>query len=240
MAMLIIPAIDILEGKVVRLKQGIMEDAKKYYDNPLDVAKMFEDLGAKRVHIVDLDGAKKGTTVNYNIIAKIVSNTKLEVEVGGGIRDFDKANGYLDLGVNFIIIGTAAVKNKEFTKELLKLHNNKVILGLDCKGEFIATDGWYKKSETTIYDIIDFYKDTNPHAIIYTDIERDGMLTGLNLEMLKKLTSYSNIPVIASGGVKGGEDIENLKAIPNIYGCIIGKAFYEGKIDLKKAFTLQN
>ncbi|BAI79554.1 phosphoribosylformimino-5-aminoimidazole carboxamide ribonucleotide [Deferribacter desulfuricans SSM1] len=238
--MLVIPAIDILEGKVVRLKQGVMKDSTKYFDNPLDVAKMFQDLGAKRIHIVDLDGAKEGTTVNFDIISKIVQNTNLEIEVGGGIRNFEKAEKYFNLGINYIIIGTAAIKNREFTKEVINKYENRVILGFDCKDENVATDGWYEKSDVTIFEIIDYYKRLKPHALIYTDISRDGMLTGLNFDMLKKLANYSEIPIIASGGVKGIEDIIRLQEIPRIYGCIVGKAFYEGKIDLKEAFKLQN
>ncbi|KAA0258894.1 1-(5-phosphoribosyl)-5-[(5-phosphoribosylamino)methylideneamino]imidazole-4-carboxamide isomerase [Deferribacter autotrophicus] len=237
--MLIIPAIDILEGKVVRLKQGIMEESKSYFDNPLDVAMMFEDFGAKRIHIVDLDGAKYGDTINFDIISKIVTKTDLEVEVGGGIRDFDKLKVYFEIGVNYPIIGTAAVKNREFTVEALEEYPDKIILGFDCKGEYVATDGWYEKSDVTIFDILDYYGKYRPSAIIYTDIERDGMLTGYNVDMLNRVSKHSKQPVIASGGLKGIEDIEAASKIENIFGCIVGKAFYEGKIDLKQAFKFQ-
>ncbi|MGA1845520.1 1-(5-phosphoribosyl)-5-[(5-phosphoribosylamino)methylideneamino]imidazole-4-carboxamide isomerase [Deferribacter abyssi] len=237
--MLIIPAIDILGGKVVRLKQGLMEESKSYFENPLDVAMMFKDFGAKRIHIVDLDGAKYGDTVNFDIISKIVTKTDLEIEVGGGIRDLSKLKVYFDIGVNYPIIGTAAIKNKDFTTEALSEYPDKIILSFDCKGGFVATDGWYEKSDITIFEILDYYGKYQPSAIIYTDIERDGMLTGYNIEMLKKISKHSKFPIIASGGLKGIEDIKAVLRIENIFGCIVGKAFYEGKIDLKQAFKLQ-
>ncbi|MGB9732239.1 MULTISPECIES: 1-(5-phosphoribosyl)-5-[(5-phosphoribosylamino)methylideneamino]imidazole-4-carboxamide isomerase [Calditerrivibrio] len=230
--MLLIPAIDLLGGRVVRLEKGDMDRFKVYSENPLDVAKQFEDMGVKRVHIVDLDGAKKGDAVNYNVIENIVKHTNLSVDVGGGIRNIKRFEDYINLGVHYVVLGTAVVKDVNFTKEVLQKYPERVILGLDAKDGYIATDGWYEKSSLTAIDVIDSYKEYDVAAIIYTDISRDGMLAGINVKATVDLSNRSPFPVIASGGLKGEEDIWELKRY-NIFGCIIGKAFYEGKIDLK-------
>jgi phosphoribosylformimino-5-aminoimidazole carboxamide ribotide isomerase len=236
--MLILPAIDLLGGNAVRLKQGDMDDSKKYFDNPLDVAKIFADAGVKRIHIVDLDGAKSGDTVNFKIIENIVTKVNLQVEVGGGIRNLDRIQAYKNIGVSYFILGTAVIKNPDFTKEALKNYPNQIILGIDAKDGFVATDGWYKKSDKTAIEAILNYKDYMAESVIYTDISRDGMLQGINIEKTIELASNSPFPVIASGGLKGIDDILALKDKKNIYGCIIGKAFYEGKVDIKEAYLL--
>jgi len=230
--MLLIPAIDLLGGKVVRLEKGDMDKFKVYSENPLNVAKQFEDMGIKRVHIVDLDGAKKGEAVNYTIIENIVRHTGLSVDVGGGIRNMKRCEDYFNLGVDYIVLGTAVVKDVDFTKEALQKYPERVILGLDARDGYVATDGWYEKSSLTAIDVINSYQTYDVAAIIYTDISRDGMLAGINVKATVDLANRSPFPVIASGGLKGEEDIWELKRY-NVFGCIIGKAFYEGKIDLK-------
>ncbi len=236
--MLIIPAIDLLGGKAVRLKQGDMEDFKKYYDNPVDVAKQFADFGVKRLHIVDLDGAKTGDTVNFKIIENIISQVRLDVEVGGGIRNLQRIKSYFEIGVKYTILGTAVIKAAEFVKEALEEFPERIILGIDAKDGYVATDGWYEKSTVSAIEAIKRYCEFKAESVIYTDISRDGMLQGINIEKTVELALESPFPVIASGGLKGIEDIEGLKGNKNIYGCIVGKAFYEGKIDLKKAVEI--
>lgn len=236
--MLVIPAIDIFDGKVVRLEKGDMENRKKYFDNPLDVALMFTDEGVERIHIVDLNGAKTGENVNFKIIEKIVAKTGLVTEVGGGIRDFARVNAYFELGVNFPILGTATVKSPDFVREVLTRYPKKIILGVDAKDGFVATDGWYKTSEKTVMDILCEYEGYEPESVIYTDISRDGMLEGINIESTVDVAEKSGLKIIASGGLKDLGDIEALNDTGIIYGCIVGKAFYEGKVSLKEALKI--
>lgn len=233
--MLILPAIDLLGGKAVRLKQGDMDDFKKYYDDPVDAARIFADSGVTRLHIVDLDGAKSGDTTNFNVIEKIASQVDLKIEVGGGIRNLDRIKAYKDVGVDFSILGTAVIKDPEFTKAALTEFPGQVVLGIDAKDGFVATDGWYEKSDKTAIQTVLEYKDYKAESVIYTDIARDGMLQGINIEKTLELAASSPFPIIASGGLKDINDVKALYKKENIYGCIVGKAFYEGKIDLKEA-----
>lgn len=234
--MQLIPAIDLLGGKVVRLEKGDMEKFKIYSDDPVGTAKQFEDMGVKRLHIVDLDGAKKGEAVNYDVIEKIVTNTNLSIDVGGGIRNLKRCEDYFNLGVDFVVLGTAIVKAPEFAQEALRKFPKKIILGLDAKDGYIATEGWYEKSSFTALELLEKYKDYDVSAVIYTDISRDGMLTGINVSATVELAKHSPFPIIASGGLKGEEDIFDL-AKYNVFGCIIGKAFYEGKIDIRSVLN---
>lgn len=234
--MQLIPAIDLLGGKVVRLEKGDMEKCKVYSNNAVDTAKQFEDMGVKRLHIVDLDGAKKGEAVNYDVIEKIVTNTNLSIDVGGGIRNLKRCEDYFNLGVDFVVLGTAIVKDPEFAQEALRKFPKKIILGLDAKDGYIATEGWYEKSSFTALELLEKYKDYDVSAVIYTDISRDGMLTGINVSATVELAKHSPFPIIASGGLKGEEDIFDL-AKYNVFGCIIGKAFYEGKIDIRSVLN---
>ncbi|MCA1927826.1 MAG: 1-(5-phosphoribosyl)-5-[(5-phosphoribosylamino)methylideneamino]imidazole-4-carboxamide isomerase [Calditerrivibrio sp.] len=230
--MLIIPAIDLLSSNVVRLEKGDMDKFKIYSKVPLSVAKSFEDMGVERLHIVDLDGAKKGSLENFDIIEKIVKNTSLSVDVGGGIRDISRAQRYFDLGVKYVTIGTIAVKDPETTKDILEKYPNSIILGIDARDGFVATDGWYENSNKRAKDLVDDYIGFKVASIIYTDISRDGMLTGINVDATVELSEKSPFPVIASGGLKSEKDIFELEK-RSVYGCIVGKAFYEGLIDLK-------
>lgn len=236
--MLILPAIDLLGGKAVRLKQGDMDDFKKYYDDPVDAAKQFADSGVTRIHIVDLDGAKSGDTTNFNVIERIAGTIDLKIEVGGGIRNLDRIKSYKEIGVDFAILGTAIIKDPEFTKAALTAYPDQVILGIDAKDGYVATDGWYEKSSQTAIETALQYADYKAESIIYTDIARDGMLQGLNIEKTLELADASPFPIIASGGLKGIGDVEALIGKNNIHGCIVGKAFYEGKISLTEAIDI--
>lgn len=236
--MLVIPAIDLIDEKVVRLKQGIMEDATEYGHDPRDVALMFAELGVKRLHIVDLNGARTGETHNFNIIKEVVEKSKLSIEVGGGIRNMERLDAYMDMGVDYAILGTVAVKNPEFVMEACEKYPNKIILGIDAKNLQVATEGWYENSSISVIDLINKYKGCNVESVIFTDIDRDGMLKGINIEQIKYVADNSPFSVIASGGVASIDDINLLRSTnhPNIKGCVVGKAIYENKINLEDLF----
>jgi len=234
--LIIIPAIDILDNKVVRLEQGIMENAKDYNLDPISLAKSYEDLGIKRLHIVDLNAAKGEINTNSKTIENIAKSISIDIELGGGIRDIDRAKTLDNLGVKYFILGTIAVKDQSITELIIDLFPNRVILGLDAKGNRIATDGWYKESSMILNDMVDRYRDCQIDSIIYTDISKDGMLAGLNLELTDSLADYSFCKIIASGGVSSMKDIEALTNLDNsnIYGVVVGKAIYEGIINLSE------
>lgn len=237
--MIIIPAIDLLDEKVVRLTKGIMEDATEYGHDPRDIALMFAELGVERLHIVDLNGARTGENQNFNIIKEVVEKSKLQIEVGGGIRDMSRLDAYMDMGVSYAILGTVAVKNPEFVKAAAKKYPNKIILGIDAKNMMAATEGWYEESSLSVLDVIKRYEGCQIDSVIFTDIEKDGMLAGINIEQIKKVADNSIFPVIASGGVSGIDDIKLLRSMDhkNIKGCIVGKAIYENKINLEEVFN---
>ncbi|PSM52333.1 N-(5'-phospho-L-ribosyl-formimino)-5-amino-1-(5'-phosphoribosyl)-4-imidazolecarboxamide isomerase [Campylobacter blaseri] len=232
----ILPAIDLKNGYAVRLKKGLMESAKIYSKDPSEIAKKFEDMGARWLHLVDLDGAFAGKAVNYKAIEKIVSSTNLKVEVGGGIRDEQRIKDYQNIGVERFILGSIALKNLNFTKEMAKKY--KIAVGIDAKGGMIAVEGWAEVSKVKATDLAKEYANAGVDAIICTDIEKDGMLSGVNVEFTKEIALASGIKTIASGGVKDINDIVALKNSGKIYGVIVGKAYYEGKIDLKEVFKL--
>ena len=236
----IIPAIDILDGKVVRLFQGKYDKSKKYDTEPLEQAKFYEDSGVKTIHVVDLDGARYGKLSNLSVIENIVKNTSLSVEVGGGIRDKDKAQVYFDIGVERVILGTIAVKDINKTKEMLELFPGNIVLGLDTINGKVAVEGWEEASEFTIEKFIDIYKENKVRALIFTDISKDGTLEGVSYGWLSKLLKISPFSVIASGGVGSVDDVVKLLEMKNdkLEGVIIGKAIYENKIDLKEAVKL--
>lgn len=232
--MLIIPAIDLLDAKVVRLKKGDMKDYKIYSDDPVSAAAEFQKMGVKRLHIVDLDGAKKGESVNFDVIERIVRHTDMEVEVGGGIRTFERVEAYFALGVKYVILGTTAVKDIPLTKKIASAYPGRVILGMDARNGILSAEGWYEDSSLTVEDFISEYKNTPFESVIYTDILRDGMLQGINIEKTGELAAKIPFGVIASGGLKSKDDVYALQKIDNIKGCIVGKAFYEGLIDIKE------
>ena len=237
--MIVIPAIDLMDGHVVRLKKGIMEDASVYERDPLETAKMFADIGARRIHIVDLNGARTGENGNYRIIEAIASKTDAEIEVGGGIRNMQRLHDFMEMGVSYAILGTVAVKNPDFTLEALNSFPNKIILGIDTVHGKAALEGWYEASNITTAQILEKYKEKSVESVIVTDIDKDGMLSGVNTAMIDETAKISPFPVIASGGVSAIKDITDLEKLnnPNIKGCIVGKAIYEGRINLKEVFS---
>ena len=230
----IFPAIDLKQGCAVRLSKGEMQSAKIYSKDPCELAKKFEDLGAKWLHLVDLDGAFAGEAVNFKAIERIVKSTRLRVEVGGGIRDEARIKEYLSLGVDRFILGSAALKNRDFVKQMAKLY--RIVVGIDAKNGLVATEGWAELSRVKATDLARDYADAGVCAIICTDISRDGMLSGVNVEFSCSIAKASGIDTIASGGVKDMSDIIALKNAELIAGVIVGKAYYEGMLDLKKAF----
>ena len=239
--MLIIPAIDIKNGKCVRLSQGQMDHETIYSENPLDVANKWVEEGAERIHIVDLDGAIEGKPVNVDIIHSIVeAYPNIPLQVGGGIRDEDTIQTYLDVGVSYVIIGTRAVTTPHFVSDVCLEFPGHIIVGLDAKNGKLATDGWSKLSNHDANDMAQRFEEDGVAAIIFTDINRDGMLNSLNIEATVNLCSKISIPVIASGGVASLKDIRSLCEITEegIFGVITGRAIYEGTLDFAEAQKL--
>ena len=240
--MLIIPAIDLKDGQCVRLRQGRMEDATVFSDDPVQMAGKWVSKGARRLHIVDLNGAFAGTPVNGEIVKAIArAYPSLPIQIGGGIRDLDSVQFYIDAGVSYVIIGTQAVKQPEFVKAACAAFPGKVIVGLDAVDGRVATEGWADVSELTAVELARQFSDYSVEAIVYTDISRDGMMKGVNIEATVELAEKSSIPIIASGGIAKLADIVDLKAVSKtvtgagILGAITGRAIYEGKLDLAEA-----
>jgi phosphoribosylformimino-5-aminoimidazole carboxamide ribotide isomerase len=238
--MIVIPAIDLKEGKCVRLLQGRMEDATVYSDNPCETAKSFEALGAELIHVVDLDGAFAGEPRNLESIKSILSCLHIPIEVGGGIRDLSTIGRLLGLGVSRVVLGTAALEVPGLVVLACKKHPGQVVAGIDAKDGMVAVRGWGSVSGVKAEDLAKKMEDAGVRAIIYTDISRDGMLTGHNIEATMNLASHVTIPVIASGGVKDLDDIRALMDVERfgIEGVITGKAVYTGALDLKEAIAL--
>lgn len=224
MTFTIIPAIDLLDKQVVRLKQGRYKDVTFYDYSPLDLAKQFQDAGATRLHIVDLNGARDGSVVHGHIIESIRSQTSLQIEVGGGIRNHKSVEFYLNCGVNQLIIGSLFIANFKLAAELVQQYPQHIIAGVDAKKNFVATDGWEKTSELTLETLCTQLNPLPLHSVIYTDIAKDGMMAGPNLNMLETVANYSQHSVIASGGIRHKQDITIVKQLQNVSGCIVGKA----------------
>lgn len=233
----IFPAIDLYEGKAVRLLKGDYEKMTIYSDNPAEFAKDFEKQGAKFLHIVDLEGAKSGTTPNLGTIKEIVDASNLFVEVGGGIRSMDVIEKYIDAGVSRVILGTAAVNDEDFLKAALSSYGEKVAVGVDIKDGYVAIKGWTEKSEFSCFDFCKKMQDLGVKTIICTDISKDGAMQGTNHDLYRELSEKFSIDIIASGGVSSLEDVEKLAKL-NIYGAIIGKAYYTGAISIKDAIEV--
>lgn len=233
----IIPAIDLLGGKAVRLLKGDYDKVTVYSDDPAAVAESFERAGAKYLHVVDLDGAKDGTTANFETIKEIIKKTNLSVEVGGGIRTLERVKKYMDIGVDRVIIGTAAVTDPEFLKKAVSLYGERVVVGVDIKDGFVAIKGWLEISELSCKEFCKDLEDVGVKTIICTDISKDGMMSGTNRELYRKLYDEFNINIIASGGVSSMEDIAVLSSM-GLFGAIVGKAIYTGAIDLSDAISL--
>ncbi len=236
--MLIIPAIDLKDGKCVRLKQGRMEDNTVFSDDPVATAKRWVDAGAKRLHIVDLNGAFAGKPVNASAIHQIAQTfPDLLIQVGGGIRDINTIQTYLDAGVSYVIIGTKAVKEPHFVSDVCLEYPHHIIIGLDVRNGKVATEGWSKLSHHDVIDLAKRFEKDGVEAIVFTDISRDGMMQGLNIDSTVALANAINIPVIASGGITTMDDIEALCKVAGegIIGAITGRAIYEGTLDFAEA-----
>ncbi|WP_269900848.1 1-(5-phosphoribosyl)-5-[(5-phosphoribosylamino)methylideneamino]imidazole-4-carboxamide isomerase [Paenalcaligenes faecalis] len=239
--MLLIPAIDLKDGRCVRLRQGALDDVTVFSDDPAAIAEQWLDQGARRLHLVDLNGAFAGKPVNKEAIAAILDavNDEIPVQIGGGIRDLDTIETYLDMGMRYVIIGTAAVKSPGFLRDACSAFPGSIIVGLDARDGKVATDGWSKVSRHDVLDLAKKFEDYGCESIIYTDIGRDGMLSGVNLEATVRLAQHVNIPVIASGGVTDIKDIQQLCEVENegVEGVILGRSIYEGTLDFAKAQT---
>lgn len=235
--MIILPAIDLLGRKAVRLLKGDYNQVTVYSDSPLEVARKFKSLGAMHIHMVDLDGAKYGTTPNMDIVAEVVENTGLFVEIGGGIRSMDTVKKYIDAGVSRIILGTAAICDEAFLKEAVRTYGEKIAVGADVKDGKIAVKGWLEQSDVTLDEFFLKMQNLGVKNIICTDISRDGAMRGTNLELYRELSAKYSLDITASGGVSSIEDVKELRKM-NLYGAIIGKAYYTGAVDLKEAIEV--
>ena len=232
--MKIFPAIDIKDQKCVRLVKGDFENKTEYEMSPIEQAEKFKNHGFKNLHIVDLDGALTGETVNIDIVQDIVGKFDLKIEIGGGIRNPDSIQKYIDAGVDKVILGSAAIKNKNFLKEACKKFPNRIALGLDAKDGYLSLSGWKKSSNQLTLDYLKEVNDYGVSRLIYTDINRDGMKRSPNFEETSKVADISRCPVIISGGVSSLDDIKKAKSLNNIEGIIVGKAIYDGDIKLEE------
>lgn len=229
------PAIDIKDGKCVRLKKGLFDEVTVYSDEPWEIAKEFERAGAKFIHNVDLDGALKGRSVNAEVIKKIVNSVSIPVQLGGGIRTLENIQEVLDLGIYRAIIGTKAVQNPDFIRQAIERFGaDRIVVGVDAKDGLVAIEGWEKVSDQTALGMAMAMKEMGVKTIVYTDISKDGMLSGPNIEQTKLLSDRTGIDIIASGGMSCMQDLENV-CEAGIHGAIMGKALYEKKIDLREA-----
>jgi len=236
----IIPAIDLKGGKCVRLVQGDMDKATVFSDDPVATAKRWEACGAARLHVVDLDGAFDGAPKNRSTIEKIVDSLKIPVQVGGGIRRIETIEAYVDLGVDRVILGTVAQKDPELVIKACELYHGRIVVGIDAKSGKVAIKGWAEVTSESAMDLAAEYEDYGVAAIIYTDISRDGMMVGPNIEATRELALSIDIPVIASGGISSLEDIKSILALENdgVEGVITGKAIYSGALRLEDAISL--
>ena len=239
--MLIIPAIDLKDGQCVRLRQGLMDDSTVFSDDPVAMARRWVDAGCRRLHLVDLNGAFAGEPVNGEVVTAIAAaHPELPIQIGGGIRTLETIEHYVRAGVDYVIIGTRAVKEPAFVAEACAAFPGKVIVGLDAKDGLVATDGWAEVSEVRAADLARQFESDGVAAIVYTDIARDGMMQGVNVEATVAMARASSIPVIASGGITNLDDIEALVAVADqgICGAITGRAIYEGTLDVAEAQRL--
>jgi phosphoribosylformimino-5-aminoimidazole carboxamide ribotide isomerase len=233
--MLVIPAIDLKEGQCVRLFQGKRDAVTTYSNDPVATAKKWESYGAELIHIVDLDGAFTGTQANLDAIIKIRQSVKISLQVGGGIRNMENIIKLFSAGIERVIIGTAAIENPEFIKSFCSRYPGRVLIGIDAKDGMVAIKGWEEVTSLDAREFAGHLEVAGAAGIVYTDIARDGTLSGPNIEAIRKMVESVSIPVIAAGGVSSIEDIKNLMKIQNLWGVITGKAIYSGTLDLKEA-----
>ena len=238
--MIIIPAIDLKEGRCVRLAQGDFRRVTVYSDDPIEIAKKWQENGAERIHVVDLDGSLAGSPRNEDVIRKIVEEIEVPIQVGGGIREIKTILFYMGVGVQWVILGTMALRDIRFVREACDAFRGRIILGIDANDGKVAVQGWTEQTSESAVDLAKCYEGYGLAAVVYTDIKRDGMGTGVNIEATRNLARLVNIPVIASGGVSSLQDIEKLREVEKdgITGVIIGKALYSGAISLKEAISL--
>ncbi len=233
----IFPAIDLYDKKAVRLYKGNYDEMTVYSYNPIEIAYDFEKNGAKFIHIVDLEGAKNGTTPNIEIVKDVATKTSLFVEIGGGIRSIETVEKYLNAGVNRVILGTSAVTDESFLREAISKYGEKVAVGADVKDGYIAIKGWIEKSQYSLDEFLEKMQKLGVKTVICTDISKDGAMKGTNLALYKELSEKYSLDIVASGGVSTIDDVKALKEM-NLYGAIIGKAYYTGAIDLKEAIEV--
>lgn len=234
--MQIIPAIDLIDGKCVRLTKGDYNTKTIFDSDPLKVANYFLESGVSFIHVVDLDGAKAGKIINIDTIKKICENN-IPIEVGGGVRDYESIDLLLNLGVKRVILGSVAVKNQDFLKDAIgKYGSEKIVLGLDCNGDLVSIHGWQENSSITCMEMLNTFKNFGGKNVIYTDISKDGMMAGTNIEELTKLVA-TGLNIVASGGISSLDDIKKCKEI-GCFGAIVGKAYYLGKINLSEAINI--
>lgn len=238
--MIVIPAIDIKDGRCVRLRQGKMTEETVFSEVPEEMAARWHEAGAERLHLVDLNGAVEGRPVNEEAIRRVTEAVPVPVELGGGIRDMRALEAYFELGVHFAILGTVALKNPDFVREACQRHPGRIILGIDAREDRVAVEGWTEETETTPAALAKRFEAAGVSAVIYTDIQRDGMRAGPNVEATRKLAREVDIPVIASGGISGISDVADLLSLSGegVIGMITGRALYEGSLDLREAIRL--
>lgn len=238
--MIIIPAIDLKDGRCVRLAQGDFRKVTVYGEDPAQVARLWKEKGATRLHLVDLDGSLAGKPRNGDAVRAIVNATGLPIQVGGGIRSLETMESYLEAGVSWVILGSALLKDESLVREACRRYPDRIILGIDARGGRVSVEGWTEQSDITAAELADRYREEALHAIVYTDIQRDGMEQGVNVEATRALAEATNRPVIASGGVAGIGDIERLleSGGPGILGVITGRALYTGALSLEEAIAL--
>lgn len=235
--MLIFPATDIYDGKVVRLYKGDYDQMTVYSDNPVEIARSFAACGAEYLHVVDLEGARDGTTPNSDVVRALVKESGMLVEIGGGIRTEDTVKTYMDMGVARVILGTAAVTDPVFLKKMVALYGERIAVGVDIKDGFVAIKGWTEKSEVTCDAFFEKLQQIGVSTVICTDISKDGALSGTNLQLYRDLSEKYSMQIVASGGISTEEDILALRSM-DIYGAILGKALYTGNLNLKEAVKL--
>ncbi|MBE7015895.1 MAG: 1-(5-phosphoribosyl)-5-[(5-phosphoribosylamino)methylideneamino]imidazole-4-carboxamide isomerase [Ruminococcaceae bacterium] len=235
--MIIFPAIDLYDKKAVRLLKGDYNQMTVYSDNPCEIAKDFEKKGATHIHIVDLEGAKTGGTPNIDCVKDIVASTSLFCEIGGGIRNMETVDTYIAAGIKRVILGTAAVENEDFVKECTNKYGDKIAVGVDIKDGYVAIKGWLEKSQYKCFEFCEKMQSLGVKTLICTDISKDGAMVGTNHELYRQLSEKFDIQIVASGGVSSIDDVKKLRTL-DIYGAIIGKAYYTGAIDLEEAIEV--
>jgi phosphoribosylformimino-5-aminoimidazole carboxamide ribotide isomerase len=236
---IIIPAVDIKGGKCVRLEQGFMDRETIFSDYPEEMALQWERKGAKRLHLVDLDGAVQGIPFNKKVIRNVVDRVSIPVQLGGGIRDLDTIEGYINLGIDQIIIGTAAYKDPDLVETACRRYPGRIIVGIDSKDRYVSVEGWTEPTNIIAIDLAKRFEDMRINSIIYTDIKRDGMKRGPNIDAIREFATAINVPVIAAGGISSIKDIENMAELEEdgLSGIIVGRALYDGSIRLEQAIN---